>query len=105
LTTVNEFKSELLKSSNPPKDYRRLVLQENMPKFLWRATAFLGAKPLFALLFDATDIEQGELFVRAVEYDTVRCAFFRSLCKEGALRTLFEGKPEVKIIDWFAGQS
>jgi hypothetical protein len=105
LTTVNEYKSSLLKSSKPSFLYRRAVLQENMPRFLWRATACLGQDALFDLLFDATDIEQGQLFVRAVEYDPVRCSFFRSVCKSAALRGRFEGKPEIKIIEWFAGQS
>jgi hypothetical protein len=53
---------------------------------------------------DATDIEQGKLFLRAVEYDPAIAFFFRSVCQEPMLRRLFEGKPEIKIIDWFAAQ-
>ena len=75
-----------------------------MPRFVWRASAALGNRTVFDFLFDATDIEQGRLFVRAVEYDQAGASFFRSVCREPALRRLFEGKPEVKIIDWFAAQ-
>ena len=64
----------------------------------------MGNAAVFDLLFDATDIEQGKLFVRAVEYDSAPAAFFRSVCRERILRRLLEGKPEVKIIDWFAAQ-
>lgn len=104
LTTVNEFKTDLLKTRTLPNDYKRAVLQQSMPRFLWRASAELGNQVIFDFLFDATDIEQGELFVRAVEYDAARASFFRSICRVPKLRQLFEGKPEVKIIDWFANQ-
>jgi len=42
--------------------------------------------------------------LRAVEYDPAIAFFFRSVCQEPMLRRLFEGKPEIKIIDWFAAQ-
>ena len=104
LTTVNEFKTELLKTRSLPKSYKREVLQQSMPRFIWKASAMLGNRTVFDFLFDATDIEQGRLFVRAVEYDQARASFFRRVCREPVLRQLFEGKPEVKIIDWFAVQ-
>jgi len=104
LTTVNEFKTELLKTRALPKAYKREVLQQSMPRFIWKSSAVLGNRTIFDFLFDATDIEQGNLFLRAVEYDSARASFFRSVCRVPVLRQLFEGKPEVKIIDWFADQ-
>jgi len=104
LTTVNEFKTDLLKKRDLPNAYKREVLQQSMPRFLWRASADLGNETVFDFLFDATDIEQGKLFLRAVEYDPAIAFFFRSVCQEPMLRRLFEGKPEIKIIDWFAAQ-
>jgi len=104
LTTVNEYKSRLLAEKRLPAAYKREALQESMPRFIWQAEALINGKSVLDLLFDATDIEQGKLFVRAVEYDSVVGGFLRQVCKEPKLRKLFGGGPEVKVIDWFASQ-
>lgn len=101
LTTVNEYKSRLLAENNLPTAYKREALQESMPRFLWQAEAVVNGKSVLDLLFDATDIEQGKLFVRAVEYDSAVGAFLRHVCKEPKLSKFFGGGPEVKVVDWF----
>jgi hypothetical protein len=101
LTTVNEYKSQLLAGKILPAAYKREALQESMPRFIWQASAVIDQRPVLDLLFDATDIEQGKLFVRAVEYDSALGGFLRHVCKEPKLRKLFSDGPEVKVIDWF----
>jgi hypothetical protein len=70
LTTVNDLKANILKARCPSDaEYCRRVLLENMPRFMWRAVALNEDVPVVELLFDATDIEQGTLFVRAIEHN------------------------------------
>ncbi len=71
LTTNNDLKREILRSDSSAmaQPYRNEVLRESMPRFLWRATACQNESPLLDLLFDATDIEHGQFFVRAIEWD------------------------------------
>ena len=102
LTTVNEFKTELVARRGLQKSYKRQVLKQSMPKFLWRATARTRGTLVFDLLFDATDIEQGDLFVRAVEYDQIFGKYFHSVCKEPSLKKFFRDGPELRVIEWFA---
>jgi len=48
------------------------------------------------------DIEQGKLFVRAMELDAILGSFLRQVCREPSLRKLFSGGAELRILDWFA---
>lgn len=81
LTTVNELKREILCSKKLGDDYFKEVLLENMPRFMWRATAYAGKTIALDLLFDATDIEQGKFIVRVIEYDKNLALFLRAISK------------------------
>ena len=71
LTTNIDLKREILGSDTSAMRplYRNEVLRESMPRFLWRAAARQNESLLLDLLFDATDIEHGRFFVRAIEWD------------------------------------
>ena len=71
LTTSNDLKREMLMSDSSAmaQPHRSEVLHESMPRFLWRATACQNGSLLLDLLFDATDIEHGQFFVRAIEWN------------------------------------
>ena len=71
LTTNNDLKREILRldSSAMMPPHRNEVLRESMPRFLWRASAYQNEVLLLDLLFDATDIEHGQFFVRAIEWE------------------------------------
>jgi hypothetical protein len=92
LSTVNQFKESVFCSSTLSGDDRLSVLSRPLPRFMWRATARLGEQPLFDLLFDATDIEQGQCFAQAVVYDPKLAAAIRAIGSqpetEAALRHL-----------------
>ncbi len=65
LMTINQFKKSVLESDwSGGKDKRELLLKQ-MPRFLWRATAFCDKMPVMDLLFDATDIEHGFFLTEA----------------------------------------
>jgi hypothetical protein len=101
LTNVTDFKREIFVDKYLPEDYRREVLTESMPRFLWRATAFCGENIVIDLIFDATDIEQGSYFVRAIEYDQDFSNMLREAVKEQSVVDYFETRYEWKILGWF----
>jgi hypothetical protein len=104
LTTSNELKTELLEAKTISGDYYRDILLECMPRFLWRATARHQDTPFMDLLFDATDIEQGPFFVRAIEYDSDLSLFLRVVSKIDAIERTNPAGTAWKIIQWFKQQ-
>jgi hypothetical protein len=57
----SELKSKIFVEKNLICQARRAFLQSPMPRFVWRCTARRDEKYIFDFLFDATDIEQGNL--------------------------------------------
>ena len=67
LTTSRAFKKDLLADKRPlPAAERRKILLRNLPRFLWRATLRSDDRPVLDLIFDATDVEQGNFFLHPV---------------------------------------
>ena len=110
LTTGTDFKRKILEldTSGALKKTRIEILCENFPRFLWKASAYQGENLLLDLLFDATDIEHGKFFVRAVEWDKHLASLLRSISKlDMAKIGLFdstETQAAQKIISWFRKQ-
>ncbi|MCB1880517.1 MAG: hypothetical protein KDI54_10740 [Gammaproteobacteria bacterium] len=104
LTTNNNLKTEIQESDIAKGEYYRDLLLEGMPRFLWRATAFHNDEPLMDLIFDATDIEQGPFFVRAIEYDNNLSLFLRVVSKINAIEQIYSTTTEWKIVQWFKDQ-
>ena len=104
LTTVNDVKSEILESVEIPNDLRVAVLCEDMPKFLWVATAYDLDQPNLGLIFDATDIEQGQTFIRAIEYNQNLSVVLRTVTREPNCRSQYQNKAEWKIMNWYSEQ-
>lgn len=71
LTSVNDFKKSIISDGTIKGDYAHTVLTDSYPRFLWRCSALAQSRLLFDLIFDATDIEQGNYFHRSVIYDEV----------------------------------
>ena len=103
-TTINELKKDLLNSKTFNGSYRKDALTENMPRFIWRAIAHNQDSPVLDLLFDATDIEQGNFFLRAIEYDPLIAKILRIVAKEEAVVENFKESPTNRILEWFKEQ-
>lgn len=98
LTETNKLKENLLVSPFLDKDERRKILLENLPRFVWRATASCGDIPQLDLIFDATDIEQGLCLTRAIKYNNDIFNFLLTSSRNPAAKT----SPIFKILKWFA---
>jgi hypothetical protein len=104
LSGVNNIKSEIINDNNLKGEYFSNILIENMPRFIWRATALHKQEKQFDLLFDATDIEQGTFFLRAVFYNVDIFPIIKKICSKPLLETLCKNQPEWQIVKWFRDQ-
>lgn len=97
LTTSAELKEDLQRKLTVSGQYREELLTASMPRFVWRGIGLTAGTPCIELLFDATDIVQGQFFLRAVEYDR---AVFRILRDPAAVgfATSFASRT---ILEWF----
>lgn len=105
LTTNNDVKTDIRKTGILKGDYLKDFLLDGMPRFIWRATAYLDGSEALDLLFDATDIEQGEFFIRALEYDEDLSLFLRVISKTDAIERIFNQELGWQVIDWFKKHS
>lgn len=70
LVTNPQLKAELADSRGITGHYRAELLMSSLPKYIWRCRAQCNPEtPLFEVLFDATDLEQGTYFLRVVRHD------------------------------------
>jgi hypothetical protein len=69
LTNVNDVKRDYSGRSDLTPKQRFPLLTQSMPRFLWRATGRRNNTDVVDVLFDATDIETGQVLVSAVAFD------------------------------------
>lgn len=102
LSQVNDFKKDILECSSTNEESKKRVLIEPMPKFLWRAIGHIDDSQVIELIFDATGIEQGNLFIKAVNRHP---SFFNELVKLSKVDVISQivRKTSVKdIFSWFS---
>jgi hypothetical protein len=96
---------EIFNSNEIESKLRLEVLSYSLPHFIWRATATHEGDKVLDFLFDATDIEQGQFFLRAIEYNQELSEVLREIAKSPSLEQTFQTTSEGKIIEWFKQQS
>jgi hypothetical protein len=111
LTTVVELKSDIFESEELNASsrldgpaYRREILLENMPRYIWRAIAEHKEQKVLELLFDATDVEQGRLFLRAIEYNEELSVVIRTWAREPKIAVSLASESVWRILNWFRQQ-
>ncbi len=101
LTTISSIKKSYLENINLTGLYCKKILTEAMPKFIWRAIARKDSQEVIELLFDATDIEQGTIFIRPIEYDSIFSSNLRYLIKALKATMVVNNTYLNCIFDWF----
>jgi hypothetical protein len=106
LTSISDFRAQVLGATELSGAARRGIIQQPLPRFLWRAIGRDGSKQVLEVVFDGTDIERGgNLFLQAVEYDGTLCEVLRGICKGLDLGSLLNAHPDwailEQIIGWF----
>lgn len=73
LSDINDFKFNLGKETKClPNETLKNLLIAPMPKYIWRAIAYMDNEKTMELLFDATDLEQGGIFIQGVDYQKLK---------------------------------
>jgi len=100
LTTVNDFKSDILKNMKGmiPESEVASALTVDLPRFMWRVTALIDNSPNLDLLFDATGIAQHKLLVHVVESGQELSSILRALSKN--IVNTKNAQVEA-VFDWF----
>jgi hypothetical protein len=93
LSNVNDVKSDYANRAALTSDRRFSLLTQPMPRFLWRATGRRGTEDAIDIVFDATDIETGQVVVSALVFDDL----LLQLLREMALHPSFAGAPIKRI--------
>lgn len=81
LSDIKSFKNSIYKTSPMLSEHKYDILTTKMPRFVWRAIAEINNESKIEFLFDATDLEQGKIFIRFVEYDPSIALIFATLAK------------------------
>ena len=81
LTENATLKADIYQDNNIIPDFRLRALVENMPHYIWRATATSGGSKLFDLLFDATDLLQGGHIIDGLPYSIRTCTEIGAVAK------------------------
>jgi hypothetical protein len=81
LTDIKKFKSSIFQTTPISEEQKFDVLTTKLPRFIWRAICEIDNQSKVEFLFDATDIEQGKIFIRFVEYDPEVMLIFKTIAK------------------------
>ena len=100
LSNLNDLKTAIFSSENIDNQQRKNILTETMPRFIWCAIASIDNIPKIVYLFDATDIEQGNFFIRAIKYDISFYNVLKSLISQPDISRLLDGRKSNMIFEW-----
>ena len=103
LTTVIDVKKGIRENKALPANRKATLLTQPFPRFIWRATALAEDKKVFDLLFDATDIEQGQCLIDVVEHDQKLSEILHELFSDENVETLLGNRHRfaAAIARWF----
>lgn len=101
LISISKLKEEIFVQNNITGDYKKELLIQKMPRYIWRARGYLNNEIALDLLFDATDIEQGGFFIRAIEYDTDLAKVIKIISGDPNLESQCEDTSVVGVFKWF----
>lgn len=104
LVKVNKLKEKFLESDDLSEDLREEILIGKMPKYIWRAQAYVNNKLVLELLFDATDIEQGKMLFKVIGYDYDLYCYLVGLSKDDSYLKSARGTDCYQIFNWLSNQ-
>lgn len=104
LENINSFKEKVFSSVDLPRDLKEEVLLGKMPKYIWRAQAYVNGTVVLEFLFDATDIEQGKMLYKTIGYDNDLYCYLVGLSKDTAYIASVYGTSCYQIFHWLSNQ-
>lgn len=105
LTENADLKEDVYRDMSIVSGFRETMLQDDLPRYIWRAKAVSGDQAIFDLLFDATDLLQGGQITRGLPYSKTACLEIAALAKNPAARGYIRGAGNRGLemaLRWFA---
>jgi len=101
-SSLQEFREFLNSSDNIISgSYKESLLTETLPLYLWRGIAREPTgEHIFELLFDSTDLERGDLFLKAIIYKEYSINLFKDFFSDLTM-SIVPNRHTRKIIQWF----
>lgn len=69
ITTVVKYKSIISNAKNLSKQIKLNILTKSFPKYIWVVDAYIQDEIALTFVFDATDIENGQLLLCSIHYN------------------------------------
>jgi len=88
LSDISDFKSSIYQTTPLNEDYKHEILTTQLPRYLWRAICEVDNAAKIEFLFDATDIEQGKVFHRYIEYEPSVSHIFKTVASGAKVETI-----------------
>lgn len=101
LVTGASYMDKMRTRGDLARAHRLALATESLPRFFWHASLFYDGNAVMTVLFDATDLEQGDVVVHIVEEDAGFSAAARMLAASPALKAQQELAPNWRIWNWF----
>ena len=100
LVTGSQYIDSQRQRQDISRGHRLALATKPLPRFYWQASLYYDNKPSMTILFDATDLEQGDVVVHVIEENTVFCTAARSLAVDPSIRQARELQPDWRIWNW-----
>lgn len=97
LSKSNELKNEIHKSKQIEYEDKEQILLSSLPRYVWRAIGLLEEERI-EFIFDSTDIEQGDIFIRYISHGNKLLNLLKLVANYIDLSQI-DCKPLIKIID------
>ncbi|MEO5349427.1 MAG: hypothetical protein H7836_07270 [Magnetococcus sp. YQC-3] len=103
ISQLNPFKESVVQNQKITGEPLLKILTATLPRFLWRAKLLQQGQEVLELLFDATDFQDGHLFLQGIIHDR---DFFNLLSnqiktsKRSDLDAIIDFRPVKDILDW-----
>lgn len=95
----HDFKNNILNSKMKNKEY---YLTKSFPKYIWSVTALFSNVPIFEMIFDATDIDKGDVFLEIIpineDYANSIIKIIKDYSNDNIIFSSFEGANDNLIL-------
>lgn len=100
LVTGTEYLDYQRKRKDILGAHRLALATMSLPRFYWQASLYYQDRPAMTILFDATDLEQGDVVVHIIEENEHFCTAARVLARDATTKQRRELLPDWRIWKW-----
>lgn len=81
LSSIQDFKTQIFSMQSLAVEQRTRILTKSFPIYIWAAKAYVNQEPVLELIFDSTDLEQGQLVLAVISHSKTFVKTFQTAAK------------------------